>query len=103
MATKVIDFSSLNSVDSEIINNVYVWQDWDTVNVGSGIYKANCLRVIERVTTDNLVTVTYDSDTHMANWNENLLDSDTHRLVFEIDIITTDVIDSDSATYYFKI
>ena len=109
MATKVIDFSSLNSVDSELINNVYVWQDWETVNSGSGIYKANCLRVIGRVTTGNSVTVTFDSDTQTAVWNNNKIDSDAPaRPVFEIDTFTphTDAdtsIDSDIATYYFKI
>lgn len=111
MATKVIDFSSLNPVDSDIIHNVYVWQDWDTVNSGSGIYKANCLRVLERVTTGNSVTVTYDSDTQSAVWNYNpvwntyKIDSDApDRPVFVIDTFTPNVsIDSDTATYYFKI
>lgn len=111
MATKVIDFSSLNSIDSDIINTTYTWLDWNTVNVGPGIYRANCLRVIERVTTSSSVTVTYDSDNDNKFFSHNTtryINSDSEWVeqqysVYNIEFSAVDDEDSEKANYWFKI
>ena len=111
MATKVIDFSSLNPVTSHVIDNIYQWSDWDTVNAGPGIYKANCLRVIERVSTDNSVTITYDSDNDVLetySYTSNYLNSDSENVTENFDVVAvtfSNVSDSDAGkdNYWFKI
>lgn len=110
MATKIIDFTSLNPVTDHVINNIYQWGDWDTVNVGPGIYKADCERVIERVTTGSSVTVTYDSDNDRVetySYTSNYLNSDSENVTENFNVVAvtfSNVSDSDAGkdNYWFK-
>lgn len=122
MATKVIDFTNYFPLDSDL-RVTYYWLDWDTVNTGPGIYKANCRRVLERVSTDNSVTITYDSDTVLykglskKEMIKNYPDSDeytaldsegfenitTKSNLYVIDFNNKANNDSEVTHYYFKI
>ena len=122
MATITIDFTNYFPLDSDL-RVTYNWLDWDTVNVGSGIYKANCRRVLERVSTDNSVTITYDSDTVLnkglskKEMIKNYPDSDeytaldsegfenitTKSNLYVIDFNNKAHNDSDVTIYYFKV
>lgn len=124
MATITIDFTNYFSLDSDMRRH-YEWQDWDTVYAGPGIYKANCKRVLERVSTNNSVTITYDSDTVLKKslykrlYVRHNLDSDAYHAYFQdsdqmasitypsnlyvIDFNNKSHIDSEVTNYYFKV
>lgn len=122
MATITIDFTDYFPLDSDM-RVTYNWLDWDTVNVGPGIYKANCRRVLERVSTDNSVTITYDSDTvaskslYKRQMIKHNLDSDSYHSLdsegmsgitvnsnlYVIDFNNKSNYDSEVTHYYFKV
>ena len=122
MATITIDFTNHFPLDSDM-RVTYNWLDWDTVNVGAGIYKANCRRVLERVSTNNSVTITYDSDTvlnksfHKRLYVKHNLDSDSYHALdsegmsnitirsnlYVIDFNNKSHMDSEVTIYYFKV
>ena len=122
MATVTIDFTNCFSLDSDMRVH-YNWLDWDTVNVGPGIYKANCRRVIGRLTTNNEIAITYDSDTILKKglskkeMIKSYPDSDTYTALdsegfenittksnlYVIDFNNKAHNDSDVTHYYFKV